>query len=236
MTVVGWFSGGVSSFIACMLANPDRCVYIDVADQHPDTLRFVGECAEHIPCGVEVIRCAEYRDVADVISRARYVNGPYGARCTLELKKRVREAWERENLEGPTTYVWGYDADETARAERLESTMVEFAHSFPLIERGLTKADCHMMLERMKIARPAMYDLGYPNNNCIGCVKGGMGYWNKIREDFPDVFAARAALEREVGHSCLKGVFLDELEPGRGRNNPVVPSCSLACALAEGTM
>ncbi len=37
-----------------------------------------------------------------------------------------------------------------------------------------------------------MYDLGYPNNNCIGCVKGGMGYWNKIRKDFPEVFQKRA--------------------------------------------
>ena len=32
-----------------------------------------------------------------------------------------------------------------------------------------------------------MYDLGYPNNNCIGCIKGGMGYWNRIRKDFPDI-------------------------------------------------
>lgn len=31
-----------------------------------------------------------------------------------------------------------------------------------------------------------MYDLGYANNNCIGCVKGGIGYWNKIRIDFPE--------------------------------------------------
>ena len=33
-----------------------------------------------------------------------------------------------------------------------------------------------------------MYKLGYKNNNCIGCVKGQAGYWNKIRKDFPDVF------------------------------------------------
>lgn len=58
-----------------------------------------------------------------------------------------------------------------------------------------------------------MYDLGYPNNNCVGCVKGGMGYWNKIRVDFPEVFERRARQEREIGHSCIKGVFLDELDP-----------------------
>ena len=61
-----------------------------------------------------------------------------------------------------------------------------------------------------------MYDLGYPNNNCIGCVKGGMGYWNKIRVDFPEVFERRVRQERETGRSCIKGIFLDELEPDRG--------------------
>ena len=50
-----------------------------------------------------------------------------------------------------------------------------------------------------------MYDMGYPNNNCIGCVKGGMGYWNHIRKDFPEVFDSRAKLEREdFGYSTNK--------------------------------
>ena len=76
----------------------------------------------------------------------------------------------------------------------------------------LTKEDTHAILNRLGIRRPAMYDLGYQNNNCIGCVKGGMGYWNKIRKDFPEVFERRAKLEREIEHSCIKGVFLDELD------------------------
>jgi len=76
-----------------------------------------------------------------------------------------------------------------------------------------------------------MYDLGYPNNNCIGCVKGGMGYWNKIRIDFPDVFEQRAKEERLIGHSCIKGCFLDELDPNRGRNIEIFPECGIACEL-----
>ena len=56
-----------------------------------------------------------------------------------------------------------------------------------------------------------MYRLGYQNNNCIGCVKGGKGYWNKIREDFPETFWEMSKAERFVGHSCIKNCFLDEL-------------------------
>ena len=70
------------------------------------------------------------------------------------------------------------------------------------------------------------------NNNCLGCVKGGMGYWNKIRRDFPDVFARRAKQEREIGHSCINGVFLDELDPDRGNiNTEVMEDCTIACQL-----
>lgn len=122
------------------------------------------------------------------------------------------------------TYVWGFDLEEQNRAEQLEESMPEFHHEFPLIDKMLTKEDAHAILERLGIRRPQMYDLGYQNNNCIGCVKGGMGYWNKIRKDFPDVFERRAKLEREIGHSCIKGVFLDELDPNRGRMEDCYPA------------
>lgn len=88
------------------------------------------------------------------------------------------------------------------------------------------------MCEKLGVKRPVMYDMGYNNNNCIGCVKGNMGYWNAIRKDFPEVFDRMAKLEREVGHSCIRGVFLDELEPERGRPQKViVAECGIACEL-----
>jgi len=111
--------------------------------------------------------------------------------------------------------------------------MSDFDHEFPLIERGLTKADAHGIAAQLGLKRPIMYDLGYPNNNCIGCVKGGMGYWNKIRQDFPDVFERRAKEERMLGHSCIKGVFLDELEPNRGRiDKEIMEDCGISCEIA----
>lgn len=80
-----------------------------------------------------------------------------------------------------------------------------------------------------------MYDLGYNNNNCVGCVKGGMGYWNKIRKDFPDVFNKMSALERELGCSCMNGLYLDELTPDRGRNEKIIlPECDIFCQINTG--
>ena len=98
--------------------------------------------------------------------------------------------------------------------------------------------DCLAMIDRAGIELPAMYRLGYRNNNCVGCPKGGLGYWNKIRRDFPDVFDRMARLEREIGHTCSRdddgAVWLDELDPERG-SHADEPSfeCSLLCAIAE---
>jgi len=52
------------------------------------------------------------------------------------------------------------------------------------------------MVERAEIELPEMYKLGYEHNNCVGCVKGGMGYWNKIRVDFPLRFKEYADMEK----------------------------------------
>ena len=88
------------------------------------------------------------------------------------------------------------------------------------------------MCERLGLKRPAMYDLGYNINNCIGCVKGGMGYWNKIRVDFPDIFESRSKLEREIGSSILKECYLDELAPNRGRmSDEILTDCNIFCML-----
>ena len=77
-----------------------------------------------------------------------------------------------------------------------------------------------------------MYDLVYPNNNCKGCTKGGMGYLNKIRRDFPDVFDARAKMERQIQATCINGVYLDELDPEVGRMTPpIVGDCGIFCEL-----
>lgn len=235
---VCWMSAGVSSFIAGYLAgNIDEWIYIDIADQHPDSRRFISDCEAVIGKMVTILT-PEYGDVDTACRIGGFINRPQvGAYCTKYLKKRVRKQWEYEHQDFEITYIWGFDARETRRAERMIEAYPQFHHEFPLIDKGLSKKECHALLHDLGIERPVMYDLGYPNNNCIGCVKGGMGYWNKIRKDFPDVFAKRAKLERDLGSSCINGIFLDELDPNRGRmEQEIFPECGIMCYLAGDSM
>lgn len=226
---VVWLSAGVSSFIAGYVIREtvDKWIYIDVTDQHPDSIRFIKDC-ENVVGKIEVLKSDRFKNVEAVIRKSKFINSPHGAPCTGMLKKAVRKKWEqgRSDLE----YVWGMDANEAHRVEGIRKNFPEFTHIFPLVDRGLTKEDCHAILKELGIKRPLMYDLGYSNNNCIGCVKGGMAYWNKIRRDFPEVFESRAKLEREIGASCIKGIYLDELDPEAGRSAaPILDDCTIMC-------
>jgi hypothetical protein len=109
----------------------------------------------------------------------------------------------------------GFTADERTRHNRF--VLTERDNVLPvLIDLNLTKKDCHRILLAAGIAPPRVYDMGYPNANCIGCVKAtSPTYWNLVRQKHPDVFAARAAQSRELGAKLArhqgKRVFLDEL-------------------------
>lgn len=233
---VGWFSGGVSSFIAIYLMRHeiDEVFFIDIDDHHPDTYRFLKECEKVLGKPIQFLRHKKYKSVKDIIEKFEYINGPYGAKCTGELKKKVRQDWEKQQHDTDLfRYIWGYDFKEKHRAERLLQTNPEYEHVFPLIDKELSKQEVHGVLRQLGIARPAMYDLGYSNNNCIGCVKGGKGYWNKIRVDFPHKFNLMAMLERKIGASCINGVFLDELDPNAGRmEKEIMPDCGMLCELS----
>ena len=233
---VCWMSAGVSSFIAGYLVREtvDEFIYIDIADQHPDSLRFIKDCEKALGKPIKILRSSEYDSVEEAIRAAGVIRMVSGfAPCTAWLKKRVRKQWELEHSDYEITYVWGFDLNEKRRAENVVDTMIEFNHEFPLIDNNLSKQDCHAIAAKLGIKRPVMYDMGYNNNNCIGCVKGGMGYWNKIRVDFPEVFESRAKLERDIGASCINGCFLDELDPSRGRmSDEIMQDCGIFCELA----
>lgn len=225
---ISWFSAGVSSAVATKIAEPDIIIYIDITDQHPDTYRFLADCEKWFNMKIKILK-SRHGSVENACLSTNFIRSPYQTKCTEILKKRVRKEWEYNN-KGKHTYVWGLDAHEKDRIEGFKKSMPKHNHTFPLLNK--TKSEVHGILEHAGIKRPEMYNMGYPNNNCIGCIRGGMGYWNKIRIDFPEVFANRVAMERKIGAHILKECYLDELDPNRGRDlKIIVPDCGIFCEI-----
>lgn len=229
MRTLVWFSCGAASFTCAYLCRHHddvELVYCDTGSEHPDNNRFIKDTERYFGKKITILKNEKYQDHFDVCEKTRYINGVGGARCTVELKKTQRFKFERVD----DIQVFGYTVEERDRAERLCKAYPEINAWFPLIEKNLTKDNCIGLVKTLGIEVPMMYRLGFNNNNCIGCVKGGAGYWNKIRKHFPNQFKRMSEIERKVGHSCLKGTFLDELDPKKGKHiNEPSMSCDFIC-------
>ena len=217
-------------------ANPREVVVARcrIDEEHPDNDRFAAECSAWFGHPIVEPRSEYGTSIYGVFEKRKYIAGVSGAPCTLHLKKQVREAFERSG----DIQVFGYTAEEAGRADRMLDANAHVRLLTPLIERGLTHADCLAMVERAGIELPVLYRMGYQHNNCVGCVKGGAGYWNKVRVDFPVAFERMAVLEEKLGAQLIKlgtgRVSLRTLPPDAGRyaDEPSV-ECGIFCEAAE---
>jgi len=207
--IVCWWSGGITSAVACKKAielfGLDSCRFImmDTGNEDDDTYRFKADCERLYGKEIEVIRNEKYNSIQEVWIQAKSLNVAHGAICSSELKREVRKKWQKEN-----TYdyqVFGFDIDEPKRAKALKLNYPDSKPIFPLLMFAFSKKDCIKMMVDIGIEPPRTYKLGFSNNNCFktGCVQGGIGYWQKMQTDFPEKFEAMAQMEHRL--TDLKG-------------------------------
>lgn len=222
-TIAVWFSCGVASAIALkktleIYGNDYNVLAINspIAEEHPDNLRFKDEISKWLNIEIIEAKSKKYpnQSIVEVFDKRKYMSGVAGAPCTKELKKQPRYEFELENK--IDFHVLGFTYEEKDRFERF--TKFERGNTIGvLIDEKLTKFDCFDILNKAGIKRPYIYDLGFPNANCIGCVKSSSPtYWNLVRKEFPDVFQERCEQSRNIGTKLVKvkgeRIFLDELK------------------------
>lgn len=233
-----WFSCGAASAVSAKLAvdiyGPNcEVVYCNtMPTEHVDNARFFGDIERWIGRRITVIQSFKFATVDEVFERTRYMSGIAGARCTVEMKKIPREAFQNSD----DIHIFGYTKDEEKRARDFEDRNYSLLVEWILIEQRMTKQNCLEMLWAAKIEIPKMYTLGFSHNNCLGCVKAtSVGYWNRTRRLFPDVFARRARQSRLLGVRLarLNGVriFLDEIPPDASDPDDDI-ECGPVCQMA----
>jgi len=236
-TIAVWFSCGAASAVATKLTidkykKTHKILIVNnpVKEEHEDNLRFLKDVEKWInektfwykifrikKYKIIEAKCKEYpsASIVDVFEKRKYMSGRLGAPCTMLLKKQARYEFELANK--IDWHVLGFTFDEKNRHERF--TMNERANVLPiLIDAELTKGDCFDVLTKNNIKLPEIYKLGYPNANCIGCVKSqSPTYWNLVRKTHPEVYNQRAEQSRVIGCRLVKRkgerIFLDELLP-----------------------
>lgn len=243
--IVSHFSCGAASAVATKLilseypAERVRIMNAFLVEEHKDNQRFLVDCRRWFNHPIEQFVSEEYLGSArEVWRRKRFLaNGMYGAPCSVELKRKILDA----ECSPTDIFVLGYTKEEEDRVERFMAANNGRKVLTPLIDRGLGKADCLAIIERIPIALPAMYLLGFNNNNCIACCKGGEGYWDKTRTVFPKDFIEVAEIQKAIGPGAY--IFRDrhtgerfslyDLPEGAGRHDEPAIECSIFCMMAE---
>ena len=221
-TIAVWFSCGAASAVAAKKTielygsiADIRIINNPVVEEDEDNLRFLYDVQKWLGIVIEFAKNSKYPSCSavDVWDKRKFMSGPQGAPCTLELKKKARQEWEKYNH--ADWLVLGFTADEKKRSDKF--MLSERSNLLPvLIDQGITKKQCFDIIKAAGIQIPRIYDLGYPNANCIGCVKAtSPTYWNHVRKMHPEIFQQRADQADKFGAKLVrhkgKRISLNEL-------------------------
>lgn len=232
---IAWFSCGAASAIAAKLSAPDVVAYCETGSEDEDNARFMRDFERWIGSAVTVLR-GKYDSTWDVWESRKYISGIDGAPCTGELKIAPRLAFQMPD----DVHIFGYtaDASDMRRAEALRENWPDLAIETPLIEQGITKAACLAMIRNAGITPPRVYEMGFPNANCIPCCKAtSPDYWSLVRKEFPVQFHRMADLSRKLGARLARvddvRVFVDEVPASQPTTAAIAPECDFLCQIAE---
>lgn len=88
---VCWISAGVSSFMAGWLAEDvDEWIYIDIDDQHSDSIRFIKDVEKVIGKEIKILKSNQYKTVEECVLQWGGVQKSIYKFCSLH--KLVKEA------------------------------------------------------------------------------------------------------------------------------------------------
>lgn len=235
MRRVSWFSCGAASAVATKLSQPDVVAYCETGAEDGDNARFMRECESWFGASIMALKNSRFDDTWDVWRKREYLSGVAGAPCTGELKVKPRLEFQQPD----DVHIFGYtaDASDVKRANMLRENWPELKIETPLIDKGLTKANCLALVQQAGIQPPRVYAMGFPNANCIPCVKAtSPSYWALIRQCFPAEFSRMVKMSRELNVRLTriegKRVFIDEIPAGWPTTEPLAPECDFLCSVA----
>ena len=239
-TIVVWFSCGAASAVAAkktveIYGNDYNVLIVNnpVKEEDSDNRRFLNDVSKWIGKEIIIASNKDYpnNSIVEVFDKRQYMSGIHGAPCTMLLKKEAR--YQFELTHEITYHVLGFTFDERDRFDRF--ILNERENTLPvLIDLKLTKGRCFEILEEAGIDLPLIYKLGYPNANCIGCVKSNSPtYWNHVRNMHPEVFAERLEQSERIGCKLVrvkgKRKYLSELLPTDKGGKMKSYECGIFC-------
>lgn len=180
-----------------------------------DVTRFENEVANYLGLPITYVnfKDSNIKDQFDVIlDKGSFVNTKTRqALCTSVMKTEPFMEWLKTFNKDDIIIYYGFDKKEKERINRRSSILSAqgYKSDYPLalwVERTIYDT------KEIGIERPMLYNK-FKHANCIGCLKAGKQHWYIVYLEYPEIFKKAIATENEIGHSIIKGSFLEELIP-----------------------
>ena len=221
------YSGGVGSWMTARRvveahgAADVSLLFADTLIEDRDLYRFIYETAASL--GAELVIVTEGRDPWEVFFDRRFLGNTRVALCSRILKRELLLDWIKQYCDPENTIIYlGYDWSEINRAKaacgywspwRVESPMCEPPY--------LNKQQMLEELDRVGIARPRLYEMGFPHNNCGGfCVKAGQAHFALLLRTMPERYAYHEKREQELREFLNKDIAILRDRTG-GKTRPM---------------
>ncbi len=197
----------------------DRILYADVGElaEFPSMYDYIHKLEDHIGRKIEVVRSSRFT--------ARSIF--YGYPCRGVHKDEIRgfpptvgagcryRSWLKveplEEAAGPGNDVYiGIASDESQRSRAGEYAKGKQRYHFPLVEWGVTEADCLAYLKTKGLYNP-LYD-HFDRLGCFWCPKQPLRSLRALYRNFPNEWAELRQMERDQGRPFKHGYPAEELE------------------------
>lgn len=144
--------------------------------------------------------------------------------CSNEWKRRPIERFLKGDLGISRADVWiGFSIDEATTRARFKPD-ARYRDVYPLIELGLSRADCIALVEDMGWGTP-------PRSACWMCPYRSKREWQDLRNNWPMDFQAAVKLERKLQQHDSAVFFhrscrpLDRVDWDKARDETYEPGC-----------
>ena len=189
------YSGGICSFWAAKRVVDKHgkenvtLLFADTLIEDEDLYRFNQQTSEHL--GIEITRVCFGETPWQLFRREGMIGNNRFPICSVILKREPLDAWHEANcMEMDSVIYVGMDWTEEHRLKRMRLDKPHWHIEAPMMDEPIWDK-CRMIAETEKlgIAIPRLYKLGFPHNNCGGrCVRAGISHFVHLLRVLPEKF------------------------------------------------
>lgn len=209
------YSGGVCSFWAAhrvVEAHGPANVTLLFADtkmEDEDLYRFNRDAEQAL--GVPITTIADGRNPWQVFHGERMIGNTRMDPCSKILKRELLWRWIEEQCAPKDTTVYlGLDWTEEHRLANVRQRKPVWTIRAPMAEEPVwDKTKMLTELQNLGIARPRLYDMGFPHNNCGGfCIRAGQAHFALLLRRMPERYAWHERQEEKLREYLRKDVAI----------------------------